>query len=244
MKNDILCLYGEFSSSQAFPFYPADIARLQAHRVNTVSQLFDTHMSGGIDKVVSPMLMTVLPAFPTLCHIIKLFIQGFLHRPFWNKYASLKTNLTTLMNLDANLCRRYRLLCQGIFDTGIGIAPAYNIRVRDNILVNIRPIPRTFSNAYQLLWLPILTSKTRDTELSTTSLTPCFYYTFRTNWQESLHNHLLTSQSATLFKTSDKPTEDHGPYGFYLSDTQILFSKYSPQKVCQCNLNNEIDART
>ncbi len=148
----LMPIWGHFRLHKFFQFYPDNISKLQVHRVNTISQLFNTHMSGGIDKVVSPILMTVLQAFPTLCHKIKLFIQGFLSRPFWNKYSSLTTNLTTLMNLDANLSRRYRLLCQDIFDTRIGIAPAYHPIVRDNILirVHIHPIPCTFSNASQL----------------------------------------------------------------------------------------------
>ncbi len=29
-----------------FPFYPADIVMLQAHRIQTVSQIFKTHLSG------------------------------------------------------------------------------------------------------------------------------------------------------------------------------------------------------
>jgi hypothetical protein len=83
-------------SLKLFPFYPAGIATLKVHRVNTVSQLFDTQMSGGIDKVVSPILMTNLQAFPNLCHKIKLFIQSFLQKPFRNNYASLRTNLTNI----------------------------------------------------------------------------------------------------------------------------------------------------
>jgi hypothetical protein len=43
----------------------------------------------------------------------------------------------------------------------MGIVPAYQTRIRDKI--DIHPTKRTFHNAYQLLCLPSLTSKTRET---------------------------------------------------------------------------------
>jgi hypothetical protein len=43
----------------------------------------------------------------------------------------------------------------------IGVAPAYRTRVRDDIAVC--PTQRMFTNAYHILRLPALTSKTRET---------------------------------------------------------------------------------
>jgi hypothetical protein len=40
---------GAPNTHKPFPFYPADIAMLQAHPVVMVSQLFETHLSKGID---------------------------------------------------------------------------------------------------------------------------------------------------------------------------------------------------
>jgi hypothetical protein len=37
-----------------FQFYPADLATLETLRIFTVSQIFDTHLSGRIDKSTSP----------------------------------------------------------------------------------------------------------------------------------------------------------------------------------------------
>jgi hypothetical protein len=55
---------------------------------------------------------------------------------------------------------RNRLLCRSILDDEIGVAPAYHTRARDD--VQIRPTVQTFNNAFQLLRLPSLTSKTRE----------------------------------------------------------------------------------
>jgi hypothetical protein len=128
-------IWGHSSVHKLFPFFTADIVILQAHLVNTVSQLFDIHLSGGIDKTASPMLMNVLQAFPFLRHKIELFTQSFHHRPFRNKYVSPRTNLEMLMNLDPNYSHRYRLLCYEILDTEIRAVPAYKTSIRGNILM-------------------------------------------------------------------------------------------------------------
>ncbi len=65
------------------------------------------------------------------------------------------------MNLDTNLSRRYKLKCRELLDTSIGVAPAYHTRIRDDLAVRLTR--RMFNNAYHVLRLPALTSKTRET---------------------------------------------------------------------------------
>jgi hypothetical protein len=62
------------------------------------------------------------------------------------------------MHLETNMSRRNKLLCRNILDAEIEVAPAYQMRTWDNVY--ICPTIPTFTNAYQLLWLPSLTSKT------------------------------------------------------------------------------------
>jgi hypothetical protein len=85
-------------------------------------------------------------------------------KTFPNKYASSRTNLTTLMILDTNLSHCYRLFCHEILYNENGVALAYQTRIRDNI--HIQPTLWTFHDAYQLLQLPSLTSKTRKNSIS------------------------------------------------------------------------------
>jgi hypothetical protein len=75
-------------------------------------------------------------------------MQAFIQKPYHNKYASPRTNLATIINLDANLSRRYCLKCRELLDTSIGVAPAYQTRIRDGIA--IPPSQPAFSNAYNL----------------------------------------------------------------------------------------------
>jgi hypothetical protein len=42
-----------------FPFYPADISTLETQRIVSVSQLFETNLSGRIDKIVSSEIMSL-----------------------------------------------------------------------------------------------------------------------------------------------------------------------------------------
>jgi hypothetical protein len=144
-----------------FPFYPADLATLETLRIFTVSQIFDTHLSGRIDKSTSPDLLASLAPYPALQHKLRLFTHAFLQQPFHNNYSCPRTILAALVNLDTNLSRRFKLKCREILDTSIGVAPAYRTRIKDNLAV--RPTQRTFNNAYQVLRLPALTSKTRET---------------------------------------------------------------------------------
>ncbi len=144
-----------------FPLYPANIATLHTLRINTVSQIYETHLSGGIDKNISPDLLNSLQAFPSLCHKLRLFSQAFQQMPFRNKYASPRAILASLIKLDTNMSRRYKILCRSILDDYIRVAPAYQTRARDNVY--IRPTIHTFNNAYQLLRLLSLTSKTKET---------------------------------------------------------------------------------
>jgi hypothetical protein len=154
-------IWGHSRTHKLFPLYPADIATLQTLRINTVSQIFETHLSGGIDKSISPDLLNSLQAFPSLRHKLRLFAQAFQWMPFRNKYASPRAILASLIQLDTNMSRRHKLLCRSILDDNIGVVPAYKTRARDN--VHIRPTIHTFNNAYQLLRLSSLASKTRET---------------------------------------------------------------------------------
>jgi hypothetical protein len=67
-------IWGHSSHVQRlFMFYPTEIAELQARQINTVFQIFDTHLSRDIDKTLSITLINALQAFPLLRHKILTF---------------------------------------------------------------------------------------------------------------------------------------------------------------------------
>jgi hypothetical protein len=152
---------GHTKFSKLFPLYPVEIATLEVQRITTVSQIFETHLSGRLDKSITLELMNSLAPYPILQHKLKALMRALLQQPFHNKYACPRSNLAILANLDINLSRRYRIKNREILDTAIGVAPAYHTRIRDNLAV--RPSQRDFTNAYSILRLPTITSKTCET---------------------------------------------------------------------------------
>ncbi len=152
---------GHTKFSKLLPFYPAEAAMLEVQRITTVSQLFDTHLSGRIDKAISPEVLTSLAPYPMLQHKLKALVQSLLKQPFHNKYSCPRSNLAILTNLDINLSQRYRTKNRELLDTAIGVAPSYHTRIRGGLAV--RPSQRDFTNAYNILRLPTITSKTRET---------------------------------------------------------------------------------
>jgi hypothetical protein len=152
---------GHTEFSKLYPLYPAEAATLEVQRLTTVSQLFDTHLSGRIDKNISPEVMAMLAPYPMLRHKLNALVHSLLKQPFHNKFSCPRSNLAILAQLDVNLSRRYRIKNREILDTEIGVAPSYRTRIRDGLAV--RPSQRDFTNAYTILRLPLITSKTRET---------------------------------------------------------------------------------
>jgi hypothetical protein len=130
----------------------------ETHRITAVSQIFNTHLSGRIDKSTSPELLASLAPYPVQQHKLQVFTRAFSQQPFHHKYSCPQTNLAALVNLDSNLSQRYKLNCRELLDTTIGVAPAYRTRIRENIA--IRPTQRMFNNTYHILRLPALSRET------------------------------------------------------------------------------------
>jgi hypothetical protein len=117
---------GHTKFSKLFPLYPADIATLEVQRITTVLQIFETHLSGRLDKSISLELINSLASNPILQHKLKALMRALLQQPFLNKYSCPRSNLAILANLDINLSRRYRIKNREILDTAIRAAPAYH----------------------------------------------------------------------------------------------------------------------
>ncbi len=68
-----------------------------------------------------------------------------------------RTNLAILANLYTNLSRRYRLNCRELLDNSIGMAPAYQTRIRDGIA--IRPSRQAFNTWLQSPPIALINSR-------------------------------------------------------------------------------------
>jgi hypothetical protein len=71
-------VWGHTHIHKLFPFYPADIATLETQGITTVSQLFETHLSGRIDKSFSSELIISHSQYLALQHKIRTFVRAIL----------------------------------------------------------------------------------------------------------------------------------------------------------------------
>jgi hypothetical protein len=126
---------GHTKFSKLFPLYPVEVATLEVQRITTVSQIFDTHLSGRIDKSISPEVMNSLALYPILQHKLKALMHALLKQPFHNKYLCPRSNMAILTSLDINVSRRYRIKNREILDTVIGVAPSYHTKIWDGLAV-------------------------------------------------------------------------------------------------------------
>jgi hypothetical protein len=150
---------GHSLASKLLPFTGADFATMEDLRINTVSQLFDTHLSGGIDRATANELRENLAAQPHLYTKLDFLSRQHNRKNFHGKFSSEWTIAVALFGSDTNMSRRYRLLNRQILDDSIGTAPAYSTRQRDGIDL---PERRTFTDAYKIVSHPSLTSKTKE----------------------------------------------------------------------------------
>jgi hypothetical protein len=112
---------GHTKFSKVLLLYPAEATTLEVQRITTVLQIFDTHLSGRIDKAISPEVMNSLAPYPMLRHKLKALVQALLKQPFHNKYSCPLSNLAILTNLEINLSRRHRIKNRELLDAAIGI---------------------------------------------------------------------------------------------------------------------------
>ncbi len=127
---------GHTQVHKLFPLYPADLAILDTHGIITVFQLFETHLSKGLNKSISAELLILFTPYPSLQQKPRVLTRAFIQKPFHNKYASSRSNLATFVDLDINLSWKYQLKCRELLDSSIGVAPACHTRVRGGIAYN------------------------------------------------------------------------------------------------------------
>jgi hypothetical protein len=151
---------GHTKTSKLLPFTGADFANLEALRLTTISQIYETHLSGGIDKTTSTELRENLAGYPHLFAKLDYLAKQHRRKHFHGKFSSEQTNAVPFFGNETNMSRRYRILNRQILDSSISKAPSYNTRQRDGIDL---PETRTFTDAYKLVSHPVLPSKTKET---------------------------------------------------------------------------------
>jgi hypothetical protein len=126
----------------------------------TISQLLQCGENGTLH--LQPHEEHLATLHPNLQIKLRRLLQAIINKrpPTQDKWPIPTTPLTFLLNSPNNISTIYRKHAMKAATAQIGIAPAYLTRERDNVYV---PERRTFSAAYEVLNLPMMPSKTKET---------------------------------------------------------------------------------
>jgi hypothetical protein len=153
-------IYGHTKSSKLYPFSRADQAYLESIHVRTVSQLYAINdLTGTIDRTENVDLIQAIP-MPVLRHKLRELHRALKNLPRIGKTHVITTTCEYLFRQPRNLSSIFKKVIRQQLDQEIVIAPAYKTRTRDQVYV---PEERTFNDAFKVLRLRMIPSKTRET---------------------------------------------------------------------------------
>ncbi len=129
--------------------------------VIVVSQLFGINeLTGMLDKVENIMLLRRFQRYPLLRHKLQLLRAQLLTNSFTDKTSIAVTTLALLLQKDQNISQKYKKIVRHNLHMSLKIPPAFSTRERDGVYV---PERQTFKDAFGVLSLPFMSSKTKET---------------------------------------------------------------------------------
>jgi hypothetical protein len=113
-----------------------------------------------LDKSENTELIHRLRQYPLLRHKIQLLRTQLLTYSFVDKTSVAITTLALLLPKDQNISQKFKKTIRHNLHLSMKIPPAFSTRERDGVYV---PERQTFKDAFCVLSLPFLSSKTRET---------------------------------------------------------------------------------
>jgi hypothetical protein len=152
---------GHSKASKLFPLNREEGRLLQEWGVIVVSQLFEINeLTGMLDKAENIMLLQRLQQYPLLRHKLQLLRAQLLTNSFTDKTSIAVTTLALLLRKDQNISQKYKKIVRHNLHVSLKIPPAFSTRERDGVYV---PERQTFKDAFGVLSLPFMSSKTKET---------------------------------------------------------------------------------
>jgi hypothetical protein len=134
---------------------------LQEWDVIVVSQLFGINeLTGKLDRSENLTLAQRLLHLPLLRHKLQLLRNKLLTKNFTDKMSIAVTTLALLFRKDQNISQKLKKTLKCNLHASMKTPPAFGTRERDGVYV---PERQTFKDAYHVLSLPFLSSKTKET---------------------------------------------------------------------------------
>jgi hypothetical protein len=154
-------IVGHTNASKLFPFTREEGRVLQEWDVIVVSQLFGINeLTGKLDRSENLMLAQRLLHLPLLRHKLQLLRNKLLTKNFTDKMSIAVTTLALLFRKDQNISQKLKKTFKCNLHASMKTPPAFGTRERDGVYV---PERQTFKDAYHVLSLPFLSSKTKET---------------------------------------------------------------------------------
>ena len=141
---------------------PEEVEILRNNDILTVSQLFEEGVTGGLSRQINNNIIEQIPENTGwLALRLKTFAKKIQEKkyPISGKTILNCTSGTLLMRGEKHLSQVHKKIIDFELTEEIKIAPAYNTRIRDQVY---RPDPDTFKNAYKILEMPWIPSKTKE----------------------------------------------------------------------------------
>ncbi len=194
-------IYGHSKSSKLYPLTRAEAELLWNRDITVVSQLYNTNdLTGMLDRTENVRLFERLQRHPLLQHKLRLLAAQLRGNNFLDKTSVGVTTLALLFRKDQNISQKYKKILRQKLHATMGAPPAFSTRERDDVYV---PERQTFVDAFRVLSLPYLSSKTKET---------AFQILNRTVWTNNKSFKSGLCPSPQCFRCEDIETMEHLVY--------------------------------
>jgi hypothetical protein len=193
---------GHTNFSKVFPLSATEGGMLADHGIFNVSQLLEINdLTGRLTTEENRVLFEDLAVYPHLQHKLPLFVRVFRRGPIADKLTCQVTAASSLFLVEKNLSQILRKQLPHQLHKKIDMPPSYSTRQRDGLSL---PRRDTFLNAYKVLSLSLLPSKTKETT---------FQVLNRTIWTQNKASKSGMAAEATYFRCDETETMEHLLYG-------------------------------
>jgi hypothetical protein len=133
---------------------------LKDKNLYTVSQLLEVNdPTGHLTVEENRLLLADFSTYPHLQHKLRLLIHSMPRAPVVDKFVTQTTTAFSLFCLDKNLSQIFKQQQRHKLHKMIQVLPSYSTRQRNGITL---PQRVTFLNAYKVLHMSLLPSKTKE----------------------------------------------------------------------------------
>ncbi|OBQ34618.1 MAG: hypothetical protein AN484_26585, partial [Aphanizomenon flos-aquae WA102] len=250
-------IYGHSQESKIFPFTRLEHEILKTQGASTVSILFQEQENGEISPEENTILFQALDNYPAIQHKVRLLHRALRRKRFRGREHTNTTTATDLFHQPKNMSQLYKRKCRQKLDEEIKKAPAYQTRRRDGVYY---PETQTFNDAYRVLDIPAMPSKTKEVAFQILNRTiwtnnkafksgradsPSCQYCEEVETMEHLlydcehYSQLIWQETSTLFTRAIATHTGDQVARINLTPLEIVFNKPHPSILLKLTTNRE-----